>query len=473
MAEANLLQSDAPMMAGSADTNSFRGAEKETPRRTSQPFRGPSQTGNHEQDKRSAILMDAIRYFSQLSRPGSEDIEKFRALFYQFIESLGEDQKRLASAMLARSPYTPRQIAYFLALEAPHIAAPFLLFSPVLGELDLKAVALKRGSTHSSIIRKRMIPAAKVDPVPKPETKETAGAEKAEPSLPARDEEAEIISASNAGSEKQEVTQPVPETPPAETKSGNERVSDKLGAQHLSGEEIMALASSGGKLGRGKLQGEPVETGRFAFAEPSKDDKSTAPHSETKTKKTIIADIPTGGQTTISELDKQNTRELLLMARHRNTIGIARLIETLCGLPFNTSLKLLTAEKGNELLYLIRAIGVPYPQDMRFALMAMPRIGRNHDEYRNAKSLLADLDQGVCQMIFNEIGATFRIRPKSSDLADSEQPDAFQNAVANRRQMLSPDRREGAEESSKVDHAGYPGTTKSSILKSGDDLLRA
>ncbi len=122
------------------------------------------------------------------------------------------------------------------------------------------------------------------------------------------------------------------------------------------------------------------------------------------------------------------TRELLLMARHRNLIGIARLIETLCGLPFNTSLKLLTTEKGYELLYLIRAIGLPHPHDMQFALMAMPRIGRSHGEYRNAKSLLADLDQGDCQMIFNEIGATFRIRAKSSDLVDSEQSDAFQNA---------------------------------------------
>jgi len=122
------------------------------------------------------------------------------------------------------------------------------------------------------------------------------------------------------------------------------------------------------------------------------------------------------------------TRELLLMARHRNLIGIARLIETLCGLPLNTSLKLLTAEKGYELVYLIRAIGLPHPHDMQFALMAMPRLGRSYGEYRKAKSLLADLDQGDCQMIFNEIGATFPIRAKSSDLVDSEQSDAFQNA---------------------------------------------
>lgn len=101
------------------------------------------------------MLLAHVESYCLLRRPTASEISVLKEMFYAMISKSGLPIRRQISIALARNPYTPRQIAIYLALEPVEVATPVLLYSPVLGDRDLEAI-LKRGDAgHARVIARR------------------------------------------------------------------------------------------------------------------------------------------------------------------------------------------------------------------------------------------------------------------------------------------------------------------------------
>lgn len=342
------------------------GSFRQEPARERVRGTGQEEAGTSEPPirRKATILIDAARHFSRIERPEPKEIETFKEFFYALIAYLGPADRRLISAMLARQAYTPRQIALFLAQDKIEIAAPFLLFSPVLGEIDLKAIARKKGEAYAEIILKRTDP----------------------PNL----------SAPDTPSLRPAATQNAPEPGvQSDRQPVHSRTEPKPDAR-LSTDELMALASTGGKLGR-RMQNDqrtnPSETegsGREAHAGTELDGR----------------DGPRPGFLT---MPANRARALLMLARRHDIDGFATEIEAEFGLAQSVTRKLVAADGGDEIVYLVRAMNLPSPLDRKLILLLAPRYGRSMTAYKAMKGLCAELDTGICRIIFNEIGGRFEM----------------------------------------------------------------
>lgn len=343
------------------------------------------------------ILIDASREFSLQKRPDKTDVDHYKELFYQFVDRLEKSDRRLISAMLARSAFTPRAVALYFAQDALEVAAPFLLFSPVLNDMDLRAIAAKCGKIYADVIKKRQLPM------------EPFTARKLEEAPLERFEPASVAARQN---------EPVAKSPAGTNPH----------------DEIVALAGIGGRLGRKATPNDSLPEPATAFPD--------SPQS-------IMPDERPAEPSRIFKLPKKEMRTLLAAARKQDRQTFAKLVEELSGLESSATLKLLSMQTGDEILYLIKALGVSSPHDIQMAMMAAPRIGRGIESYRHAKKTLAELDPGICRMIFNEIGARFDlgIRPQSTPQTENANsalvaPD-IREAMQNRRRSLLEEYRPG------------------------------
>ena len=336
------------------------------------------------------ILVDSTREFSLIARPDRKDVERYKELFYQLVDRLEKADRRLISAMLARSAYAPRAVALYLGQDALEVAAPFLLFSPVLNDLDLRAIAARKGKIYADVIKKRQLPM--------------------EPFTAQKLDEAPLDGTTL------EVREKLPPEPLKEVSKSGESKSNTS-----TGDEIVALAGIGGRLGKKTPE---------AVATPSGIVNASKPRNNFK-------------------LPKKEMRALLCAARQQNRRTFAQLVEGLCGLDGAATEKLLCKASGDEVLYLIKALGVPAPHDIQMALMTAPRIGRSIENYRHAKKLLGDLDAGICRMIFNEIGARFDLGvPNQSKTEALTRSNTAQTGL----QEAMQDRRRSVLETYKVGH---------------------
>jgi hypothetical protein len=354
--------------------------------------------------KRGQLLIECTREFSQIKRPEQSDIQQFKELFYQFVGQLSVPDRRLVSAMLARQNFTPRPVALYFAHDLLEIAAPFLLFSPVLGDRDLQVIAEKKGPAFAAVIKRRSLP---MEPFTASKLNEQP-AEKAKADLVATYEK------------------------PSDIRSGPTLgTSDQQSPTNLlSGDEILALASVGGRLGRKERN-----SGRREIRESI--DRS------------FLFDKPRGR---FDGLPKQETSKLLMLARNRDHGGVANMVEDLCGLQSQATLRLIKTTESFEILYLIKALGVSSPKDMQLALLLLPTIGRSFTQYREAKKLIGDIDCGICRMIFNEIGAKFPLGEEVARVSgDIVGEGGFHSAARRRREDIrETDRTRLAEQAAKM-----------------------
>ncbi len=341
-------------------------------------------TAAPKKNRAARILIDTTREFGRLNRPSREKIEQFKEVFYQLIDRIEDQDRRLISAMLARSPFTPRAVALYFAQDREEIAAPFLLFSTVLGDIDLRAIARKKGQSYADIIAKRRLPmdSHTISTLKKVDAPKVGNSSEDRPKVMAGE------------------NHPVLDTP------------EMPAPKWLSGDEIVALAGVGGKLGRA------------SSASKSQVDESA-----------IVEKTPAVRPEAV--LPTRETRELLDLARKLDNAGVASKIENLCCLDSASTLRLIQAASGEEIVYLVKALGMPSPQNMQFILMLCPRIGRNFETYTKTKALLKELDAGICRMIFNEIGARFDIpKPDFASRAIEQPAGNFSRAVERRRNAL-------------------------------------
>lgn len=323
--------------------------------------------------RRAKILIEATRDFCRNDVPSSELATKYKEFFYQFVDDLSVADKRIVAAMLARMPFTPRSIALFLSMEELEISAPFLLFSPVLGSSDLRAIGFKMGVDYKRVISRR-----RGDDLATIEFEE----EKKGSTLP------QI--------EKKENTTKILPAIQSETQK------EKL----LSSDEIMALASVGGRLGRSKTNSASASKKEISIKKPATND------------------------------------ELYQLARDVDKAGFIQNTSERCNLFSNVVESLIKNEKGDEIVYLIKALGFQAPKDMQLLLMLSPRYGRNLANYKSAQKLFSELEIGICQMIFNELGANFKVpgTPAPTKIQGNRSDEGFARAVNRRLSDVSGNR---------------------------------
>lgn len=382
------------------------------------------------QRRQARILTDATREFGNLTRPGTAEIAQYKEIFYQLIPSIAQEERRLISAMLARSAFTPRAVALYFAHDRLEVAAPFILFSPVLTPTDLAIIESKKGADYRDLIKRRSVTAApgsaqlRSGEIAESGAASITGPKAAEAAIPAIDAagkpalplpgkiETDADRQDNAPMKvpmENRVEDPTenPMKDPGSTEALPSRAE-----RSLPSEKLLALAGRGGRLGR-----EPA--GNSAMTESD--------------------EVPLRPRGKLAPLDSPATRELLHFARTGDHAALARKIASICGLSKDATLRLIGARPGDELLYLIKALAVPTPHDLQLMLLLKPQYGRRIENFRSAKRKLAELDSGICRMIFNEIGANFALPGGAKPFAPAEEtaisPD-FRAAVRARREGL-------------------------------------
>ena len=384
--------------------------------------------------RHTRILVDATRDLTNNPRPSAQQIEAYKELFYQLADRLLPADRRLISALVARSAFTPRAVALYLAQDSLDVAIPCLLYSPVLGELDLKEIARKMGPAHGDVIAKRIVPPmqgsadeaeAAEEPPMAPETTVETVVAVGEPTVP----EANEISLQDTASLeiRLERSSPFGRTP-TEASLIEEAAEDAIGepgeAEWLNGEEIVALASSGGRLGRQKSDRHAQPDTGLASSESTAGERTSATALQHREKH-------------FSPLAMRDTRHLLALARSQNRKALSKKIAALSGLEDSTISALLRKTRGDEVVYLVKALNPGNPQDLKLLLMIAPRYGRTQDAYRSAKTLLGELDTGICRMIFNQVGATFYLPRLETIATPGAEADAeFARAARVRREEI-------------------------------------
>ncbi len=114
-------------------------------------------TARHEsgQPSRDELLLLATNRFCFGDTPDRLSVDQYKEAFYLLVEDVIFPTKQVIARSLAHSPFAPRQIVIYCALEHIDIAAPVLQHSKVLGNLDLLRILELKGAEHAQSIAKR------------------------------------------------------------------------------------------------------------------------------------------------------------------------------------------------------------------------------------------------------------------------------------------------------------------------------
>ncbi|WP_312798143.1 hypothetical protein [Tianweitania sp.] len=119
----------------------------------SQDFRHIAE--KHDASRADRLFRAAISAFCALTRPNRRDIIQLEELCLQLYDSVSEDSRRYVSAVLSESKFAPPALVRRLAGERIEIAAPLLLKSNALTDVDLVALVGRRGASHARVIIQR------------------------------------------------------------------------------------------------------------------------------------------------------------------------------------------------------------------------------------------------------------------------------------------------------------------------------
>ncbi|MBS9719874.1 hypothetical protein JYU29_04135 [Tianweitania sp. BSSL-BM11] len=119
----------------------------------SQDFRHIAE--KHDASRADRLFRAAISAFCALTRPSRRDIIQLEELCLQLYDSVSEDSLRYVSAVLSESSFAPPALVRRLASERIEIAAPLLLKSKALADVDLVALVGRKGASHARVIIQR------------------------------------------------------------------------------------------------------------------------------------------------------------------------------------------------------------------------------------------------------------------------------------------------------------------------------
>jgi uncharacterized protein (DUF2336 family) len=119
-------------------------------RSASLPFNSHRAAGRPER-----LLRASVTAFCSLTRPTRREIVQLDDLAVPLLSGVSEEALRFVAAALCESPYAPPVLVRRLADRPIEIAAPLLMSSPVLTNIDLVALIGRHGLPHARAISMR------------------------------------------------------------------------------------------------------------------------------------------------------------------------------------------------------------------------------------------------------------------------------------------------------------------------------
>ena len=120
---------------------------------SSQDFR--QITIKSEARKAERLFRAAVSAFCSLTRPSRREIAQLEDLALPLFEHVSVESKRYVAAALSECPYPPAALVRRLCDESVDIAAPLLIRSTALGDVDLIALIGRHGFGHARAIGRR------------------------------------------------------------------------------------------------------------------------------------------------------------------------------------------------------------------------------------------------------------------------------------------------------------------------------
>lgn len=120
---------------------------------TSQDFR--QITIKSEAQKAERLFRAAVSAFCSLTRPSRREIAQLEDLALPLFDLVSVESKRYVAAALCECPYPPAALVRRLCDESVDIAAPLLIRSVALSDIDLIALIGRHGFGHARAIGRR------------------------------------------------------------------------------------------------------------------------------------------------------------------------------------------------------------------------------------------------------------------------------------------------------------------------------
>lgn len=108
-----------------------------------------------ETRKAERLFRAAISAFCSLPRPSRREIAQLEDLALPLFDDVPDDALRFGAAALSETEYAPRQLVLRLAESKVDVAAPLLIRSAVLNDVDLIALIGRHGLPHARAIGRR------------------------------------------------------------------------------------------------------------------------------------------------------------------------------------------------------------------------------------------------------------------------------------------------------------------------------
>jgi uncharacterized protein (DUF2336 family) len=108
-----------------------------------------------EEEKAERLFRAAVSAFCSLVRPARREIDQLEELALSLFDMVSADAKRFVAAALSESPHAPQALVLRLANEHVDIAAPLLVRSTALSDIDLVTLISRHGAAHARAIARR------------------------------------------------------------------------------------------------------------------------------------------------------------------------------------------------------------------------------------------------------------------------------------------------------------------------------
>jgi hypothetical protein len=379
--------------------------------------------------RKAGLLGEAARNFCGIARPTQQDTTVFRELFYQLVDGSDKAERRALAAALARNAYTPRTILLYLALDEYDIAAPVLLFSEALGELDIKNLSIRLGQQSLEILCRR----ANLT-VNSARSLIAAGGNRCRDIIAknAALKDDPAIQALLAGIEPQDVEEVV-----AETRA------DHLASVGAPAAPVAPSAVTAADVAPVAVQALPsVPETRPQAAEPQ------PIASEGTLTQTLTALAARGGrlgreagrpQEAAFDPQKPLEQQIVRAARAGDRKFMADALEAWCDMPSTASMAILEKGGARELIVFFKGLGLSDLGTVQCLLQLNGQVARNIAAYNEAKAMLAGLDVQACRRFVESLGARVT---KPVSVPAAAKPDEMEIDISALRAIASQRRRE-------------------------------
>ncbi|MBL4892547.1 MAG: hypothetical protein JKX91_12155 [Rhizobiaceae bacterium] len=311
-----------------------------------------TQTVKYNKGRPVKILLDATRAFCRFDRPSQSDIRQYKEFFYSLIDQTSAVERREISISLARNYYTPRTVAIFLALGDVSGSTPILLFSPVLKEVDLIAIAVKCSVPGLRVLARRDGLSLRLKKV--------------------IDERNDATASRILHLDGYTATAMAPKAEP------NAVITAKVDASTPNNpqDELMALATRGGRLGKQKPDVSPD-------ASPDSSNEFVAPF-------------------------EGISNALIVVARNRDQAKFCTIVGDAASLHPKFVGELLTESNPEALCTLLKALHIPNSGASQILLLLNRKIGTSIQLFRSIMAKYDLLDEDKCRGELIRTGAHFK-----------------------------------------------------------------